>query len=115
MKQLIDRLLNAVDASVNQNTAAVPSELLFTVSAQAVVTGSSTGALKLQGSNDIVTPLAPTPTHWTDITNATVTIGAAGTFMVQKTDICYQWIRAVYTKNNGSAGTITVIIKALGA
>jgi hypothetical protein len=117
MRQLQDTLLAAASAAVDQTTGAINAENLFQISAQVVTTGTSTGALKMQFSNDIVNPSVPetAPTNWTDVTSATVTVSAAGAVGIMKTDLCYQWIRFVWTKNNGAAGLITVTVKALGA
>lgn len=117
MRQLLDKVLSAADASADANGPAILAENLFNVSLQAVVTGTSTGTLKLQYSNDIVNPVIPTgtPTNWSDVPSATVSITGAGVFGIAKTDICYQFIRAIFVHTNGAAGTLTAIIKGLGA
>lgn len=117
MRQVLDNVFNSLDASVNQSPSFIPSTNWFNVSVQCVVTGASTGSLKLQFSNDIVDPTLQltAPTHWSDIPSAAVTISGPGVFGIAKTDLCYQFIRLVYVKNNGSAGTISANIKALGA
>lgn len=116
MLQFLKQVLAAADASVNQAGAALNTTNVFSISMQAVNTGSSTGALKLQFSNDIVNPSIPAaaPTNWSDISGATVTVDSAAVFAIPKTDLCYEWVRVVYTKNNGSAGTISVNVKTLG-
>jgi hypothetical protein len=117
MRQLLDNVFNSLDASVNQSPSFIQAHNLFNVSAQCVVTGSSTGTLKLQFSNDITDPTLQltAPTNWSDIPNAAVTVSGAGVFGIAKADLCYQFIRLVFIKNNGSAGTISANIKALGA
>lgn len=118
MRSVDYQALVAADASIDQAGGYMDARQLLSVSLQAVMTGTSSGAVKLQFSNDIVNPIQPKgaePVNWSDITNATVTItGTAGAFAILKVDLCYQYIRAVYTHNNGSAGTITVNMKGLG-
>lgn len=115
MRSLRELVFSAADASVDQTSSAILANYLVAVSAQAIQTGAATGALKFQASNDpAIIAGGAQPTNWTDVASQTVTIGAAGTFLIPKFDICYNWIRLVYTKNNGSAGTVTVQINALG-
>lgn len=108
--------LNAADASADAsyvwNTASV-----IQASLQCVVTGASTGTLKLQFSNDVTDPTSPNgtaPSNWTDISGASITVAAAGVTGLPKMDLAYGWIKVVWTKNNGSAGTISVNLRAVG-
>lgn len=98
------------DASADQAGAAIDTSQVFQMSAQAVVTGTSTGTLKLQFSND-----GPTVTNWSDIAGATVAIAGAGTYAIPKADICYGWTRCFFAHTNAAAGTITVNTKSNGA
>lgn len=114
MKPNLKKVMDAVDASADKNGDAILTSFVLYVSVQAVMTGSSTGTLKLQYSNDpAYSPKIPT--NWSDIPNATVTIDAAGVFAIPKTDLCYEHVRPVYTKNNGSVGTLTAYMKTIGA
>lgn len=115
MRPLHYEVFDAVDASIDETGATIDSSFLWSVSGQATVTGTSTGTLKFQASNDVVTASPFEPTNWTDISGKTVSIAGAGVYLIPKFDISYQHIRAVYLKNNGASGTITVDIKALGA
>jgi len=112
MRQSQEVVLNAVDASVNQTSAAVVTKQVFAVSAQGVFTGTTVGVLKLQFSNDITNPPIA-PTNWSDIPSATIAVTAAGNFAIPKTELCYGFIRAVYTATSG-AGTATVTLVSLG-
>lgn len=117
MRAVNSPIIVAADASVDQASAAIASSQIFYISVQVVMTGTSSGTLKLQFSNDPCEGQQPTavPTHWSDITNATVTLtGTAGTFGILKTDLSYRFIRAVYTHNNGSAGTVSATINGMG-
>lgn len=117
MRAVNSPVIVSADASIDQASAAINSSQLFYISLQVVMTGTASGTLKLQFSNDPCEGQSPTstPTHWNDITGATVTLtGTAGSFGILKTDLSYRYIRAVYTHNNGSAGTVTATIQGMG-
>ena len=113
MRSLQENYVVAGNSASSINGPSINSGYMLAVSAQVIQTGSSTGAVKFQASNDPV-GVPGNPSNWTDISGATVTVGAAGSFLIPKFEICYQWIRAVYTATNGSAGTVTILIKGLG-
>lgn len=117
MRSATIKAISVASAADNINGAAIKMDQNFVFSAVVVMTGSSTGTLKLQYSNDIPNQVVQgwAPTNWVDITGATVTMGAAETKGIQKTEICCAWIRPVWTKDNGSAGTISVNIQVMGA
>lgn len=108
--------MNVLDGSIDEASSAIPTAQIVWISAQIVVAGSSTGALKLQYSNDVVNPVVTgwAPSHWIDITSASSTVSGAGTTGIQKIEICAAWIRAVWTHNNGSAGTVACNIQIAG-
>lgn len=107
----------AVSATTNQPAVVTVNSLYISV--QAVATGTLAGTLKLQASNDApvaanATTLVP-PSNWNDIPSATVAItGTPGSFLIPKTDLCYQYIRAVFTASGGT-GTVTIRMKLIGA
>ncbi len=105
-------LLNAANIANDQTSAAIVTDFVTSISAQAVLTGSSpNGHLKFQGSNDSV--FAPNvPVSWNDI-GTTLTITTTGTYLIPAFDVCYAFIRLVWLKNSGS-GTITAHSKEVG-
>jgi hypothetical protein len=118
MRSVNYKAINAGDVSLTSvASSAIDSQNLLSFSAQAVVTGSSpVGVVKLQASNDfpVAGDLSPfTPTNWSDVANVTVAVTDAGVFLIPKTEICYQWVRFVYTKTSGT-GAVTVNFKAIG-
>lgn len=119
MKNMAIRVINHINSS-GVNGAPLDCSNLFNVSVQAVSTGTPTVVIKIQASNDpiIGCPLdangAPVPQNWTDISGATVSIGAAGSFLIPKLDICYQWIRVVMTSGSADTGQTVADLKALG-
>lgn len=93
----------------------IDSRNLLYCSVQMAATGSAAGTLVLQASNDIAgADGVPGPqSNWSPIPSATVSVSGAGAYMIPKTDLCYQWVRVVYT--NSGTGTISAVFKALGA
>jgi hypothetical protein len=89
---------------------------ILNYSIQAVFTGAPTGSFKIQASNDpgrpnigkeTPDPAAYAVNNWTDLTDLTVAIVAAGDIMWNVQNAGYRWIRLVYTPSGGT-GTITV-------
>lgn len=112
----IDSVIIPTQAAATVSSTALSAQNLFQCSAQIVCTGSAAGTLKIQASNDAAIGNFPTlfvPTHWNDVPSATVTVTGAGSYLIPKTDICYQYVRLVYT--NTGTGTIAANLKALGA
>jgi hypothetical protein len=115
MRSNVSTNINAADASVNASGSIIDVNQVFMISAQCISTGSSTGSVQLQISNDLRANLAtdangyPIPVNWSSLGSpATVTAGSVT--YIAATQVCGQFVRALYTKNNGSAGTITVNI-----
>lgn len=79
------------------------------ISAQAVVTGTSTGTLFMQYSDDLVSP-----TNWSPMSSATVSIAGAGVYAIEKQDVCYRYVRLVFTHTNAASGTISATYKTNG-
>lgn len=112
MRSLNEPVLNGADASVNQNSVIVDSKNLHLASVHVSMTGTAAGTVKLQASNDEpTTGLAPS--NFVDITGATVSVSAGGQFLIPKLDVCYNYIRAVYTATSGT-GTVTAKIHMIG-
>lgn len=109
MRQVNDHII-PVQAAATVTTAAITALNLVEASAQITATGAASGTLKMQASNDDI-PNGP-PVNWSDIPNATIAVSASGSFLIPKTDLCYQYVRLVYT--NAGTGTISVVFKALG-
>jgi hypothetical protein len=104
-----------LQVSATVNGPAIDSENLFQVSAQIAASAGAAGTMKLQASNDVnenfVSQFAPA--NWSDIPSASILVTGPGAFLIPNTEVCYQWIRVVYT--NTGTGTISVVFKALGA
>ena len=105
------QIINKAIASTNQTSAPISAMHIINMSVQAVVTGASTGTVKVQFSNDSPGGL---PTNWNDIPTATVATAGAGSFSIPIFDVCYVWVRFAYTVTAGAAGVITVSYKSNG-
>ncbi len=96
--------------NASTNGPAIKVDQCFAVSVQAISTGTPTGTVKLQASNDPNPAPASTstftPTNWSDISGATVNVTTTGAVLIPKTDLCYNFIRAVYTDTAANVATI---------
>ena len=96
---------SAMTASITSEAVNVQS--MTRVAIQAIYTGSPVGSLKLQAANSL------TSQTWTDVSNSTVAVSAAGNQLWNVSDIGYALIRVVYTFTSGS-GTLEVIVSGKG-
>lgn len=87
---------------------AIPSQFMFALSAQAVVTGTGVGTLNIQASNDNPSTLQRDASgnyqviNWTNISAATVAITGAGSFLIPKLETAYAFTRVQYVFTSGS-------------
>ena len=105
-----DQILNA-----NYTSPYVPLKSIVLYTMAANITGTPTGTVKLQASNDPETndtqPLSNSPpTHWVDITNSTFTVSSSGETMWNVRDIGYNYVRVVYTDSSSGSSTATMTI-----
>lgn len=108
-------LLNVADASVDQKSAAESLHCMYGFSGITYMTGASTGSLKWQISNlpYNITPGVSDPS-WVDLANSTQALSAATNYSQNFDALYYNWCRCVYTKTNGSSGTISVQFNGKG-
>lgn len=112
MRAMNKVVFDAADGTTDQTSAAFDTSQTIMASLQAVSAGGAvTAVIKLQGSNDEPSDVAPAT--WSDIPSGSVNITAAGTYLVPKTEICYRWIRVLYDVSAGG-GTITAKLFTLG-
>lgn len=104
----------AVSSTTAYASLGLPSALLVKGSIQGVMVSTATGTLKLQYSNDPQAVISGgQPTNWSDIPSASVSVAGAGVYGFAQIDLCYAWIRAVYT-NATNSGTVSVQFQGLG-
>lgn len=82
---------------------------VFGYAIQIVWTGTPTGSFKLQASDDSFNAGIPgNPNHWSDITDSSVSITAAGSYMWNVSNPQYVWVRVVYTDTSSGASTAVI-------
>jgi hypothetical protein len=83
-------------------------------SIHAVFTGTPTGTLKIQGSNDVGSDgIGTGVSNWSDIPGQTLAVAAAGNGMFNVDASYYKWARLFYTKAGGT-GTLTARLNSKG-
>ena len=114
---------NAPIIQIHSNAAtydfpAVYAAQLYGISVQAFQ-GDSTaaGTVKLQASNDYIAGAnvgSFVPTNWIDIPNTSQTVTAGSAIIIPYLQICYQWVRVVWTETTPGTSTITAEINVQG-
>lgn len=111
----------ALNATKNSPAVQLKNILLYSVAF--IVTGTPTGTVKLQASNDPETndtmPLnnpQPGPVNWVDITDSSFVLAASGETMWNVRDIAYNYVRVAYVdaSSGSSTATANIIINAKG-
>ena len=77
---------------------------------------SATGTVKIQASNDLPPQgqqFSFTPTNWADIPNATSAVASGVGPAIVIGNMCFQSIRAVYTRTSGGSTTVSVRMNGL--
>jgi hypothetical protein len=106
--------MNNLNSATNQNSTPQWTDTIVRASFQIVNTGTSTGSVQLQGSNDQAIGLPAnqfTPTNWFNIGSA-VTINAAGVFSIAEQELCYEYLQLVYTVNSAGVGSLLARMKS---
>lgn len=111
MRSLPTNAFSTTNITITTNGKSLITDQVIALSCQCVATGTLTGTLKLQASNDPQT--LGNPTNWTDISGATVSVSSAATFLIPKLDISYEFVRAVFTASAGT-GTLSAQFKTIG-
>lgn len=118
MRLLNEKLADSQDASTSFNSTQGLLASVFGYDIQAVITGTVTGTMKLQGSCDPVPDanfkVATFPViNWTDIASSSASVTGAGIVNYNVAESFYNWVRVVYTAASGT-GTITVTLNTKG-
>lgn len=114
-------IMDEVDVSVDQESPGYWLDQVYGVAFQAVFSGSPTGTVHLEGSNDRGLPLMPgqPPSDqgvvtWNEILNSNTAVTGAGPVTWNYNGVFYRWIRLVYVAISGT-GTVTVTVNTKGA
>lgn len=100
-----------LDLSESQNLSAIYLGHIAHYSIQLVYSGSPKGTFKLQASNDpgrinAAEAVNQAPiSNWTDVADSAVEVSAAGNNMWTVQNSGYNWVRVVWTNDDG-AGTL---------
>lgn len=97
------------DMTTTINSSPVNLDSIVSYSLQAIFTGTPTGTLQLQASDDV--PLDYNPVNWTIITDTISGVTTAGTYTVNVEQPAYSWVRLQYIPT-GSSGTLNARINA---
>lgn len=111
-------ILNASDAA-SQNGNQIDVGQCVSASFTALFGDTTaTGTVKIQCCNDSPAPqdrahyLVPS-NHWSDIPNATASVTAGVAPAIVIPNMCFSWIRVVYTRSAGGSSTIVVAMNEL--
>ncbi len=121
MRNVCATILSASDVG-STNGAKVDANQLVSASFQVLISDASfAGSVKIQASNDPITSGSNranfTPTNWSDIPSAAITVTAGPVYSAQMiviANMCFSWVRAVVTETTPGIGTATVNMNALG-
>lgn len=107
--------------NANYNSPYVPLKNIYLYSIVAIITGTPTGTIQLQASNDPETndtqynvsagqPPAVGPVNWTTITNSPFTLNSSGNEMWNVDGVAYNYVRVQYIDTSGGTSTATMSI-----
>lgn len=110
------KILSAVDTSSQTGSSYFTGQLVSASFAPVFGDATAAGTLKIQCSNDVPTgaPQSFIPTNWCDIPSATSTIASGVGPAIVIPNMCFGYIRAVYTRSGGGSSTIIVNMNQLG-
>lgn len=110
--------------NANRFSEPIPLKSIFGFSMSATITGTPTGTIKLQASNDADTnetqyntsllkppAVLPGSTSWVDIEDSDFAVSAAGTTFWNVSDVNYAWVRVAYVDGSSGASTATAVIR----
>lgn len=103
-------------ANATVNSLAVDIQQVVKMSAQIVVgTGSIAGSVQAQVSNDDTlqgSRNVGTPTNWSNLGSA-VALSTTGATLVPQQDMCYRYLRFVFTDTSSGSGSANLNIQVM--
>lgn len=119
MRQVCTTILSA-NADATRTGAAWDTNQMVSASFQfATADLTAAGTVKIQMSNDNPAPSGNSinnqfiPTNWSDIPNATSTIVAGVGPGIVIPNMCFRYVRAVFTRTGGAAANVKVLANGL--
>lgn len=113
MKVANEKVIVNADASADFESKPILIDQIYGFGFQAIFTGSPSGVLKIQASNDDVY-MSDLVVNWTDVADSSATLAAAGDVMYNFNGAFYKWIKLVYIASSGS-GICNATFLAKGA
>lgn len=121
MRTINKQLATAVPMNANYNSPYQPLRSIYTYCMSAIVTGTPTGTIQIQASNDPETndtqinttanlPPAVGPTHWVTIANSSFPLSSSGETMWNVNFVGYNYVRVQYIDSSGGTSTATMDI-----
>jgi len=120
MRTFNKTLATAVPLNANYNSPYIQLKNIYTYSMAAIITGTPTGTLQIQASNDPETndtqynstglPPSVAPTNWVTIANSTFSVASAGETMWNVNAVGYNYVRVQYIDASGGSSTATMTI-----
>lgn len=120
-------IATAVPLNANYNSPYTPLKSIYTYSISAVITGTPTGTIQLQASNDPETndtqtnttsslPPAVGPVNWVVIINSPFTVTTSGIEFWNVNAVGYNYVRVQYLDTSGgtSTATMSIVVNAKG-
>ncbi len=126
MRTINRTIVLAAPLNANYNSPYQPLKSIYTYTIAAIVSGTPTGSIALQASNDPETndtqynstnlPPAVGPSNWVTIADSTFVLSAAGETMWNVNAVGYNYVRVVYTDASSglSAATLKIIFNGKG-
>lgn len=129
MKTFNQTVATGVPLNANYNSPYVPVKQIYTYCMSANISGTPTGTIQIQASNDPETndtqyntastpnrPPATAPTNWVTITGSPFIVTSAGEQMWNVNFVGYNYVRVQYIDGSGgtSAATMTIIFNGKG-
>ena len=121
MRTINKTIATNVPLNANYNSPYQQLKSIYTYTMSAIITGTPTGTIQIQASNDPETNdtqynttvnLPPTqfPTNWVTITGSPFTVTTAGEEMWNVNFVGYNYVRVQYIDGSGGASTATMTI-----
>lgn len=121
MRTFNQTVATAVPLNANYNSPYVPLKQIYTYTMSAIITGTPTGTIQIQASNDPETndtqyniaqnrPPTVVPTNWVTITGSPFIVTSSGEQMWNVNYAGYNYVRVQYIDGSGGTSTATMTI-----
>lgn len=112
MRQAIVQIMSAVDTGDITGAAFDVNQVVSASFVPICGDVTAAGTIKLQCSNDLILTTGA-PTNWADIPNATSVVASGVAPAIVIGNMCFKYIRAVYTRSAGGSTTLMINMNSL--